>query len=78
LHEHGGKLNLEQIDAALTSARVFTMESKQLQFLTLYEQRPPCSNGFNPRSFLRMTRFAPQPPTSPATNPENSKPTLHK
>ncbi len=41
LHEHGGKLNLEheQIDAALTTARVFTMESKQLQLLTLYEQR---------------------------------------
>ncbi len=29
----------EQIDAALTTARVFTMESKQLQLLTLYEQR---------------------------------------
>jgi hypothetical protein len=41
LHEHGGKLHLEneQIDAALTAARVFTMESKQLQLLTLYEQR---------------------------------------
>jgi hypothetical protein len=41
LHEHGGKLNLEheQIDAALTTARVFTMESKHLQLLTLYEQR---------------------------------------
>jgi hypothetical protein len=41
LHEHGGKLNLEheQIDASLTTARVFTMESKQLQLLTLYEQR---------------------------------------
>src|ERR1700733_3056746 len=41
LHEHGGKLHLEneQIDAALTTARVFTMESKQLQLLTLYEQR---------------------------------------
>ena len=41
LHEHGGQLNLEheQIDAALTTARVFTMESKQLQLLTLYEQR---------------------------------------
>src|ERR1700691_1813843 len=41
LHEHGGKLNLEheQIDAALTAARVFTMESKNLQLLTLYEQR---------------------------------------
>ena len=41
LHEHGGKLHLEheQVDAALTAARVFTMESKQLQLLTLYEQR---------------------------------------
>ena len=41
LHENGGKLCLEheQIDAALTTARVFTMESKQLQLLTLYEQR---------------------------------------
>ena len=41
LHEHGGKLHLEheQIDAALTTARVFTMESKNLQLLTLYEQR---------------------------------------
>ncbi len=29
----------EQIDDALTTARVFTMESKQLQLLTLYEQR---------------------------------------
>jgi hypothetical protein len=41
LHENGGKLcpDNEQIDAALTTARVFTMESKQLQLLTLYEQR---------------------------------------
>ncbi len=40
LHEHGGNLSdHEQIDAALTSARVFTLESKQLQLLTLYEQR---------------------------------------
>ena len=40
LHENGGRLSdHEQIDAALTSARVFTMESKQLQLLTLYEQR---------------------------------------
>ncbi len=41
LHEHGGQFHLEneQIDAALTTARVFTMESKQLQLLTLYEQR---------------------------------------
>src|ERR1039458_5389019 len=40
LHDNGGKLCLEneQIDAALTTARVFTMESKQLQLLTLYEQ----------------------------------------
>src|SRR5580704_2455157 len=29
----------EQIDAALTTARVFTIESKHLQLLTLYEQR---------------------------------------
>jgi hypothetical protein len=41
LHENGGKLcaDDEQIDAALTTARVFTMESKTLQLLTLYEQR---------------------------------------
>jgi hypothetical protein len=41
LQENGGKLcpEHEQIDAALTTARVFTMESKQLQLLTLYEQR---------------------------------------
>jgi hypothetical protein len=46
LYEHGGKLlpdfeqpGHEQIDAALTTARVFTLESKQLQLLTLYEQR---------------------------------------
>jgi hypothetical protein len=41
LHENGGKLcpEHEQIDAALTTARVFTLESKQLQLLTLYEQR---------------------------------------
>jgi hypothetical protein len=40
LHEHGGKLSdHEQIDAALTTAHVFTLESKQLQLLTLYEQR---------------------------------------
>jgi hypothetical protein len=41
LYEHGGQANLDntQIDAALTTARVFTMESKQLQLLTLYEQR---------------------------------------
>jgi hypothetical protein len=41
LYENGGELcpDNEQIDAALTTARVFTMESKQLQLLTLYEQR---------------------------------------
>src|SRR6202167_5396816 len=46
LYEHSGKLlpdfeqpGHEQIDAALTTARVFTLESKQLQLLTLYEQR---------------------------------------
>jgi hypothetical protein len=41
LYENGGQLcpDNEQIDAALTTARVFTMESKQLQLLTLYEQR---------------------------------------
>ena len=41
LHENGGRLCPDngQIDAALTTARVFTMESKQLQLLTLYEQR---------------------------------------
>jgi len=41
LHENGGKLcpDDEQIDAALTTARVFTMEAKNLQLLTLYEQR---------------------------------------
>jgi hypothetical protein len=31
--------DVSQIDAALISARVFTLESKQLQLLTLYEQR---------------------------------------
>src|SRR6202034_1895514 len=41
LFANEGKLCLdnEQIDAALTAARVFTQESKQLQLLTLYEQR---------------------------------------
>jgi hypothetical protein len=46
LYEHSGKImpdfeqpGHEQIDAALTTARVFTMQSKQLQLLTLYEQR---------------------------------------
>jgi hypothetical protein len=41
LHENGGNLcpDNEQIDAALTTARVFTREAKNLQLLTLYEQR---------------------------------------
>jgi hypothetical protein len=41
LQKNGGQLcpDNEQIDDALTTARVFTMESKQLQLLTLYEQR---------------------------------------
>jgi hypothetical protein len=40
LNEHGGQLaDHEQVNAALTSARVFTLESKTLQLLTLYEQR---------------------------------------
>jgi len=41
LQEHGGNFcpEQEQIDAALTTAHVFTMESKNLQLLTLYEQR---------------------------------------
>jgi hypothetical protein len=41
LQENSGVLcpDHEQIDAALTTARVFTLESKQLQLLTLYEQR---------------------------------------
>jgi hypothetical protein len=41
LHENGGRLcpDNEQIDAALTTASVFTVESKNLQLLTLYEQR---------------------------------------
>jgi hypothetical protein len=41
LHENGGLIDPTntQIDAALTTARVFTLESKQLQLLTLYEQR---------------------------------------
>jgi hypothetical protein len=41
LQENGGKLcpEHEQIDAALTTARVFTIESKHLQLLTLCEQR---------------------------------------
>jgi transcription termination factor NusB len=41
LSEHSGQLMPDhaQIDAALTTARVFTQESKNLQLLTLYEQR---------------------------------------
>src|SRR5580658_2595156 len=46
LYEHSGKFvadfdqpGHEQIDASFTTARVYTMESKQLQLLTLYEQR---------------------------------------
>jgi len=46
LNENAGKLcpddgqpGQEQIDTALTTARVYTMESHQLQLLTLYEQR---------------------------------------
>jgi hypothetical protein len=39
--QHGGGAchDVPQLDAALTTAHVFTMESKQLQLLTLYEQR---------------------------------------
>ena len=39
--QNGGQAcpDVPQIDAALISARVFTLESKQLQLLTLYEQR---------------------------------------
>jgi hypothetical protein len=41
LHQNAGQLcpDEPQIDAALTTARVFTQESHQLQLLTLYEQR---------------------------------------
>src|SRR6266853_2371668 len=41
LHQNAGQIcpDHEQVDAALTSARVFTEESHQLQILTLYEQR---------------------------------------
>ena len=41
LYENSGQLcpDHEQIDAALTTARVYTEESKRLQLLTLYEQR---------------------------------------
>src|ERR1700679_4219152 len=45
LYEHSGKIfsdfdqaGHEQIDASLTTAQVFTLQSKQLQLLTLYEQ----------------------------------------
>jgi len=40
-NQFGGEQCLDhvQIDAALTAARVFTQESKQLQLLSLYEQR---------------------------------------
>jgi hypothetical protein len=39
--EHGGQAcpDVPQIDAALTGAHVFTLQSKQLALLTLYEQR---------------------------------------
>jgi hypothetical protein len=39
--QNGGQAcpDVPQLDAALTDARVFTLESKQLQLLTLYEQR---------------------------------------
>src|SRR5579863_10235451 len=39
--QNGGQAcpDVPQVDAALTTARVFTLESKQLQLLTLYEQR---------------------------------------
>jgi hypothetical protein len=39
--QNGGQAcpDVPQLDAALVSARVFTLESKQLQLLTLYEQR---------------------------------------
>ena len=41
LRQNAGQIcpDHEQVDAALTSARVFTEESHQLQILTLYEQR---------------------------------------
>ena len=41
LHQNAGQIcpDHDQVDAALTSARVFTEESHQLQILTLYEQR---------------------------------------
>src|SRR5579863_976665 len=39
--QHGGEAcpDLPQLDAALTTAHVFTQESKNLQLLSLYEQR---------------------------------------
>jgi hypothetical protein len=41
LYDNAGQLcpDHQQIDAALTTARVFTTESNYLQLLTLYEQR---------------------------------------
>ncbi len=41
LHENAGKLCPDngQIDSALTAARVFTVQAKNFQLLTLYEQR---------------------------------------
>ncbi len=41
LHDNAGQFcpDHQQIDAALTTARVFTTESNHLQLLTLYEQR---------------------------------------
>jgi hypothetical protein len=41
LYENSGQIcpEHEQVDAALTTARVFTLESQHLQLLTLYEQR---------------------------------------
>jgi hypothetical protein len=39
--QHGGEAcpDVPQLDAALTMAHTFTLESKQLQLLSLYEQR---------------------------------------
>jgi hypothetical protein len=41
LSQHAGAVCPEnpEVDSALTTARVFTLESKQLELLTLYEQR---------------------------------------
>jgi hypothetical protein len=51
LDQNDGKLCLdhEQIDAALTTAHVFTLGSKQRQLLTLYEQRIDGSLQKEPR-----------------------------